>query len=228
MRKSKIRIMIILSIILFFMGSIYVTVNMGMEEFETNTVLKHPEDNICNMLYLNGESLEYTVIKNFLTDEFCDDFLDYSKQYAKANGWTKKRHVNYPTTDNSITEGWPQHEFITSVVRTKIFDAISKMYPVLVEDLGIIEMFVVKYEPSKQSFLKEHKDGSEFSFVIALNDDYEGGGTYFPNLKELVKLNKGDVLIFSGQNTHKGEPVIEGSRYILTGFIFYKEKDYCE
>lgn len=89
-------------------------------------------------------------------------------------------------------------------------------------------MFVVKYDPKKQSYLEEHEDGSEFSFVLALNDDYKGGGTFFPNLKKLVKLKKGDVLVFSGQNRHRGEEVSEGIRFILTGFLFYKKKDYCE
>ena len=37
------------------------------------------------------------------------------------------------------------------------------------------------------------KDGSEFRFIIALNDNYQGGRPYFKNIK----------LIFSGQNTHK-------------------------
>lgn len=220
--RKVFRVIAIIGILFLIIGSVFVTMK---EEFTTPNPT---EDNICKMLYETGDNLEYKVIKNFLTDEFCDDFLRYAKQYAKKNGWTQKRHEHYPTTDNLITESWPQYEMISSFVREKIFSAISKMYPVLEEDLGITEMFVVKYEPEKQSYLEEHEDGSEFSFVIALNDDYEGGGTFFPHLNKLLTLKKGDVLIFSGQNRHRGEPVVAGIRYILTGFLFYREKDYCK
>jgi len=229
MRKnvSTFRFIAILILILIFLGSVYyVTIKRGKEEFKTDK--KFANDKVCKMLYLNGENLEYTVIKNVVSEKFCDDFIESAKSYASENGWTKKRHDDYPTTDNLITKVWPQYDYVTSVVRTKIFEAISKMYPVSIEDLGISEMFVVKYDPKKQSHLEEHEDGSEFSFVIALNDDYKGGGTFFPNLKKLVKLKKGDVLIFSGQNRHRGEEVTEGIRFILTGFLFYKKKDYCE
>lgn len=122
---------IVLILILIFLGSVYyLTIDRGKEEFKlANT------DKVCKMLYLNGENLEYTVIKNVVSDKFCDDFIEYAKKYASENGWTKKRHDDYPTTDNLITKVWPQYDYITSIVRTKIFDAISKMYPVSNEDL---------------------------------------------------------------------------------------------
>ena len=43
-----------------------------------------------------------------------------------------------------------------------------------------------------------------------------------------IKLNVGSCLIFSGQNTHKGQYLEKGTRYILTGFINYGGKDTCQ
>jgi hypothetical protein len=189
--------------------------------------LNHPQDRICQMLYLHGENMKYTVMEHFFDHELCDNIIQFAEQYAKKNGWTRKRHASYPTTDIEITESCPYHSIISELVRNKIFHTITKMYPVSVEDLGITEMFIAKYEKTKQSFLEEHEDGSEFSFIVALNNEYEGGGTFFPHLNKVVKLKKGDVLIFSGQNTHSGVKVVEGKRYILTGFIHYKEEGYC-
>ena len=57
--------------------------------------------------------------------------------------------------------------------------------------IGINEIFVAKYSPNGQNKLSEHEDGSELSFVMALNDEYTGGGTYFTKLKQKVLLPKG-------------------------------------
>jgi len=131
--------------------------------------------------------------------------LKESKNYAKNNKWTKNRHDNYPTTDNEITSEWFSYNYINSLIYNKIFKSISSMYNVNENTLGINEIFVVKYQHKLQNYLQSHKDGSEFSFIIALNDskEYEGGGTYFINLKKNIKLEKGDCLVFSGQNEHR-------------------------
>ena len=84
--------------------------------------------------------------------------------------------------------------------------------------LGVNEIFVAKYQHNLQNSLQSHKDGSEFSFIISLNDsrEYEGG-TYFIDLKKNIKLEKGDCLVFSGQNKHRGSKILKGKRYIITG-----------
>ena len=67
-------------------------------------------------------------------------------------------------------------------------------------------------------------DGSEFSFIIALNEDYEGGGTRFIKKNKTIHLNRGDIVVFCGQTKHEGLEVTKGVRYILPGFIRY---GYC-
>ena len=42
-----------------------------------------------------------------------------------------------------------------------------------------------------------------------------------------INLDIGDVLIFCGENVHRGFPISSGTRYILTGFINYKGHDFC-
>ena len=66
-----------------------------------------------------------------------------------------------------------------------------------------------------QKSLETHIDGSEFSFIIALNDEYEGGGTRIVENNKIVKCNKGDCVIFCGQTQHEGLNVYSGTRYIL-------------
>ena len=80
---------------------------------------------------------------------------------------------------------------------------------------------VVQYDVNGQRKLKYHEDGSEFSFIITLNDSFTGGATTFKHNKEKIETEIGSVLIFCGQNTHRGNYLNSGTRYILTGFISY-------
>jgi predicted 2-oxoglutarate/Fe(II)-dependent dioxygenase YbiX len=64
-------------------------------------------------------------------------------------------------------------------------------------------------------------DESTHSFVLALNDDYEGGGTYFHDQTTTIRPEAGSVLAFRGdQMLHGGEPVTRGKRYILAAFLY--------
>ena len=100
----------------------------------------------------------------------------------------------------------------------------KNIYNIDSSKLQIEEMFVAKYDATQintQKSLEPHEDGSEFSFIIALNDDYIGGGTRFVQKNKTYKLKQGDVLLFCGQTKHEGLPINNGIRYILTGFINY-------
>lgn len=217
----------IICIILILILVIYL-INKRIENFDS------PEDKkptyICEDLYKKNLNKKYVIIKNLIPSNICNQILKESKNYAKNNKWTKNRHVNYPTTDNEITSEWFSYNYINSLIYNIIFKRISSMYNVNKNTLGINEIFVVKYQYNLQNSLKSHKDGSEFSFIIALNDskEYEGGGTYFNNLKKNIKLEKGDCLVFSGQNEHRGSKILKGNRYIITGFINYMKEDFCE
>lgn len=79
---------------------------------------------------------------------------------------------------------------------------------------------VLKYEGS--NYYKEHIDGgfnSEvkrvISFLFYLNDDFEGGETYFPRQDITVTPSTGSVLIFPSIYTHPHEakPITNGIKY---------------
>tara|TARA_R110000803_G_C11813077_1_gene300963 strand:- start:45 stop:587 length:543 start_codon:yes stop_codon:yes gene_type:complete len=85
-------------------------------------------------------------------------------------------------------------------------------------------------------FYKPHQDTSErvltnkrlYTIMIALNDDYEGGETSFPNLNIKYKLKKGDALFFhtldnyelhTSMALHGGEPVKSGEKWICNLWV---------
>ena len=82
-------------------------------------------------------------------------------------------------------------------------------------------------DPGGLAALEAHEDGSEFSFVVALNsvEEYQGGGTQFLEMGEphpVFRPAKGYATLFSGKNRHCGLPITSGVRYILAGFLKYR------
>ena len=183
---------------------------------------------VCNKLYLENKNEKIMIIKNFLSDKQCDNIIKEAISYADLHGWTCKRHDKYPTTDNKFQTSWQNYNCVEKKVKKILFKKITKMYKVNKKYLGINEMFIAKYHMNGQKDLNFHKDGSEFSFIVTLNNDYEGGGTYFDKNKKLYKLKKGDCLLFSGQNRHCGKPIESGERYILTGFLNHGGRYTCQ
>ena len=93
---------------------------------------------------------------------------------------------------------------------------------------GASPFIVVKYSIGGQTFLEPHTDGSEFSFVLKLNDDFIGGGTYFVDINKKISTSIGSAVIFCGKNKHMGLEITQGTRYILAGFLNIENKLFCE
>lgn len=78
--------------------------------------------------------------------------------------------------------------------------------------------FVTRYAEETQLGTGLHYDAlAGASLVLVLNDGFQGGGTYFGEDDLTVSPPKGSGVIFSGRKkSHRGEPVLEGQRYITT------------
>lgn len=95
---------------------------------------------------------------------------------------------------------------------------------------------------ASQRYLPIHSDESSHSFVLALNsmDEYVGGGTYFPDKRDvmrpgnrmhinedsvqylLIAAEKGHLVSFDGRLLHGGDPVLQGTRFIVAGFMLLR------
>lgn len=95
------------------------------------------------------------------------------------------------------------------------------------------QLQVLRYKPSgyykpHQDVFYEDKNKRVHTFILALNDEYEGGETSFPNIKEKYKLRAGDALFFDtldnyGLDTsdalHGGEPVKSGEKWVCNLWV---------
>ena len=95
------------------------------------------------------------------------------------------------------------------------------------------QLQVLRYKPGghykpHQDVFYEDKNKRVHTFILALNDEYEGGETSFPNIKEKYKLRAGDALFFDtldnyGLDTsdalHGGEPVKSGEKWVCNLWV---------
>jgi len=92
-----------------------------------------------------------------------------------------------------------------------------------------------RYEPGQ--FFDWHSDGrfwrsqqeeSHFTFMIYLNDDYEGGETTFRALPDqpgddlIVSPKRGMALLFHHPLWHRGSEVRSGRKYVLRSDIMFR------
>ena len=91
---------------------------------------------------------------------------------------------------------------------------------------------VLRYKPG--GYYKPHQDvlGDKnprlYTFILALNDDYEGGETAFPNLDKKYKLKAGDAIFFNtldnyeletSKALHGGKPVKSGEKWVCNLWV---------
>jgi hypothetical protein len=154
------------------------------------------------------------------TDRFCEELI----QLAETRGeWTVGRHEFYPTNDmliNSLGLG----EIYTRVIQE--FVAPLAIWYWTLEDAGwdtvVDETFMIRYRPDKQGHLSLHHDYSSYTCAVKLNDEFEGGGTFFPRYQITANPKRvGNAILHPGMITHRhgGRPVYSGTRYITVSFI---------
>lgn len=83
------------------------------------------------------------------------------------------------------------------------------------------------YRPH-QDTMKDQENKRMYTFIIALNDGYQGGATVFPNIGRAYKLKAGDVLFFNtldnyelmtSKALHGGMPVNGGEKWICNLWV---------
>jgi len=154
------------------------------------------------------------------TPKFCAEAIALAE--AKDE-WTIDRHEYYPTNDVLLHEiglndiyNRVLHEVVRPLaihlwnLEGKSWDAFSN------------ENFMARYTTTRQSHLSLHHDRSHLTMVIKLNDEFSGGGTWFPKYQKLSNPQEvGTAVLHPGMITHRhgARPITLGKRYITVSFI---------
>ena len=74
-----------------------------------------------------------------------------------------------------------------------------------------------------QSFIRNEVEASYFTFMIYLNDNYEGGETTFD--AQTINPKQGTALIFFHDLEHEGRSVKKRTKYVLRTDIMFRLDD---
>ena len=180
-------------------------------------------------------------IDNIFTKTECKQIIDECELYANnKKEWTLYQRDNYYTLDNLINNIDSISNLVEHTIYTKIIPEYATKYniPSNLLKLDKNELFIIKYyngntvnietngvinnknknnNKNNNKIVGYHQDKSPFSFNIALNDEFDGGGTHFSEINHHVNNPVGSCLIFCGKNTHSGIKINTGTRYVIYG-----------
>jgi len=132
-------------------------------------------------------------IDNFITPQECDALIKYFKN-------NKKQTEHYRDT------------IILKYNNNKILERLNSMITFF-NFKNVDNMEIVNWPEGSE--MKPHYDEGDFlSFLIYLNDDFDGGETLIKDIK--FKPSKGALVIFSnGLYLHEVNKIKKGNRYTL-------------
>lgn len=153
------------------------------------------------------------------TPLFCSQLIEEAENHGE---WETARHQRYPTNDKLLSK-FGLDVVYNFVIMNYVMPLVLHKYTL--EDYWMnvdIENFIARYSGDVQQHLGVHHDGTHLSFILTLNTEYLGGGTYFPKFKTLVKPNQAGVMsVHPGMvgYLHGARPVLEGKRYVVASFL---------
>jgi hypothetical protein len=193
---------------------------------------------------LKHKKLESNILlwKNVISKENCNTII---KLIEENSDWQNAKIGNKENTKEDMSYRSNKVDYLTSRfgVNSNIYwchntigYGIKKVLEETIKEYKYNENFldyfvsqdegfqVLKYE--KGQFYKTHLDSSKengrvLSVLLYLNEDYEGGETYFPRQDMKIKGEQGDVLLFPSNYCypHSAEEILNGIKYsVVTWF----------
>lgn len=167
-------------------------------------------------------------IDNFWTKHECEDFISKSELigYEPATINTEKGQIVVEAVRNNN-----RVIYNDAILANKIWEQLKPFAPLKIGNsnaIGLNELFrFYKYQIGQefkrhrdQSFIRNAIEASYFTFMIYLNDNYEGGETTFTHLT--IQPKQGMALLFFHDIEHEGSSVKQGVKYVLRTDVMYK------
>lgn len=158
------------------------------------------------------------------TPAFCSEIIEEAEHYGH---WTNYRYKDHPSIDMMLSS-FGFNEIYSWVMKEYVYPLFYYKYQLQGDSLKklVSQNFIVRYLAEQQGHLGLHNDGSHISMVVTLNTAFEGGGTFFPKFKKLIRHDQpGYASIHPGfiGYLHGARPVISGKRYIVASFFFLEQ-----
>ena len=173
---------------------------------------------------------EIYVIEDFLSREECDELM----AIADNIGFEEAR-VQVGNNQQNMLKGIRNNERIVYMNQELADKLYQRALPWIVPSIddhvavGLNEQFrYYRYSPGQRfkmhrdgSFKRDETERSFYTFLLYLNDDFEGGATAFQDICT-VSPKQGSLLIFHHPLKHEGEILISGNKYALRSDVMYR------
>ncbi len=155
---------------------------------------------IIILIYLIPVYQEPRILKGVLTSDECEYIIDKSKGKLKLSTIGKERKLdeNYRVSETAWLD-------LKDPMINKIAKKCLKNIDRPISNCENLQ--VVRYKPGgfyapHHDAFKNEKNKRMYTFIMALNDDYQGGETYFTEINKSYKLAKGDCLLFDNLDNY--------------------------
>lgn len=170
---------------------------------------------------------EPMVIPKVFTPEECDNIIKTAETRLEPSNMDTDFHIDKTIRDSETAWISPTESKVANKMIRKCVSYTDRK-PVNSEQLQVLKYKEGGFYTPHQDAFYDEPNPRTVTAIIALNDDYEGGETEFPNLGKKFKLNKGDVLLFNNftdwgyqtpKSLHGGRPVKSGVKWICNLWI---------
>jgi prolyl 4-hydroxylase len=168
------------------------------------------------------------LVHNFLSPAQCSDYIKLSEKIGYEEAFIEtekgfKRVEGIRNNDRVLYTNLELAEQLFVTAQPFIPSEIGKSKVV-----GLNELFrFYRYTSGQkfkshqdQSFIRNENEASYYTFMLYLNDDFEGGATVFENC--VIEPKQGSLLIFLHQLTHEGSEITKGVKYVLRTDVMYR------
>ena len=181
---------------------------------------------IVLLAYLLPTYPKPVVIENFLSENERIHIKQEAKSKLQVSTVDKDRRVDEQIRKSETA--WLSTE--DPIIRSVVERCVSRTDRPIenCEDLQVLRYKEGGHYNPHQDVFYQDKNKRLYTFIIALNDDYEGGETAFPVINEKYKLKAGDALFFHtldnyGLDTsdalHGGQPVKSGEKWVCNLWV---------
>lgn len=180
---------------------------------------------------------------DFLSDEECDYIISLAEtNFKRSRVMADKKEEQAGRTSYSAELVFPQDEKL-NIIRKRASDLLKfpeshfEFFQCVSYEAG--QEYQNHYDTFDQTIesgkIEVEKNGQrKYTMLVYLNDDFVGGGTYFPNLDLLVLPKKRSVVVFNNLDEngqvikaafHAGLPVTTGRKYAINMWV--RNKPLC-
>ncbi len=179
-------------------------------------------------MQLNILANNILTIDNFWTEKECVEFISKSELigYEPATIDTERGQIVVESVRNNNRVIYKD-----SILADNIWRQLKPFAPEKIGNskaIGLNELFrFYKYQVGQtfkrhkdQSYIRNEIEASYYTFMIYLNDNFDGGETTFAKLT--IQPKQGTALIFYHDLEHEGSSVTNGTKYVLRTDIMFK------